>query len=182
MKNLILFIILLNGLLTGCEYSTYQGNEMPKSETAVNNLLKQISISIKKKYGIKAIATNVAMPGGNIQLLGLDFQMIGPLPKEEIRKTLIQLAQEFLVCMNSNEAIKPYLETYPCGIKNIEITLFFVDSQGKDLDDPYIGIAAISRGKLNFKTIGEKDNIPSVKQRFEETYEEAVQALETSSK
>ncbi|MCW3109843.1 MAG: hypothetical protein JWQ09_4349 [Segetibacter sp.] len=116
------------------------------------------------------------MPGGIVKLLGLDFQMVGPLQKEEIRKLLIQLAQEFLIYVNSNEAIKPYLEHYPFEIKDIDIILFFIDSQGKELEDPKIGIAEISGGELSYETITTTDNIPSIKQRLKESYEEALKA------
>ncbi len=113
---------------------------------------------------MKTIATNVSMPGGIVKLLGLDFQVRGPLLREEIRKILIESVHDFLVYVNSDAAVRPYLENYPFEIKNVEITLFFIDAQGLELDDPYIGIAGISRGRLDYQILITIDDIPSVYQ------------------
>lgn len=154
-----------------------QNNEPPKSEKVVNDLLYQIECNFKKKYRIKTIATNVSMPGGVVQLLGLDFQIYGPLSKEEIRKILINMAQDFILYINSCEKIKPYLKKFPFGIENIDITLLFIDSNGFDLDYPYISIAEISHGKIVYKSLIKINNIPSIKSKFEESYEEALKTI-----
>ena len=114
----------------------------------MNNFLNKLSFLIENKYKIHAIGTAISMPGGFVQELGLDFQIYGPLSRKEIRKILIDLANEFLLFINSEE-IKSYLENYPFNIKNVDITLFLIDSNGIGLDDPYIGIAEISEGKRN---------------------------------
>ncbi|PJD93785.1 MAG: hypothetical protein CK425_12410 [Parachlamydia sp.] len=159
------------------ETQNFQNDEtINGNEEAVNDLLYRIAHSFEKKYKVNTIATNVAMPRGIVKLLGLDFQVRGPLSKEEIRKILIALSQDFLVSVNSDEAIKPYLENYPFEIKNIEITLFFMDSRNIRLNDPYLGIAGISRGKLDYQILITTD-IPSIKSEFDESYEEALQAL-----
>lgn len=162
--------------LIGCTTNQDEQYAIPKSEQAVNNLLDKIAVSLRKEYKMKPVATNVAMPGGVVKLLGLDFQIIGPLSRDEIRKVLIESAQDFLACVNSDEAVRPYLENYPFEIKNIEIILFVIGSKGIRLDDPYIGIAGMSYGKLFYETLITTD-IPTTKSEFKETYEEAVQAL-----
>jgi len=137
----------------------------------------RLQTHLKKKYKINTIATNISMPGGIVKLLGLDFQVQGPLSKEEIRKILIALVQDFLVSVNSNEKIKPYLENYPFEIKNIEITLFFIDSQRMELLDPNIGIAKVSSGSLSYKILAKTNGILSIKSLSKESYEEALQIL-----
>jgi len=151
--------------------------EISENEKSVNNILYEIAYSFKKKYKLYPIATIVAMPGGIVKELGLDFQIIGPLSKDEIRRILINLAQEFLVFVNSDEAVRPYLENYPFEIKNIEITLFLKDSKGREIEDPHIGIAGISRGRLDYEILVITD-IPKVISRVEESYEEALKALQ----
>jgi hypothetical protein len=158
--------------------SIYQNNaKIPQSEQSINHLLGQIANSFEKKYKMKTIATNVSMPEGVVKLLGLDFQIRGPLPKEEIRKLLIELNKEFIALVNSDENVRSHLEHYPFEIRNIEITLFFIDSHGHELDDPYIGIAGISRGRIDYQTIITNNGVPSVKNEFVESYEEALEAL-----
>jgi len=173
-----LFMYLLSFFLMSCEMQNFQNDEnISGSEHAVNTLLDRIAHSFEKKYKINPMATNVAMPGGIVKLLGLDFQMRGPLSKEEIRKILITLGEDFLVFVNSDENIKPYLKNYPFRIENIEITLFFLDLKRMELLDPYIGIAEISGGPLNYKILTRTDSILSIKSASEESYEEALQAL-----
>jgi hypothetical protein len=157
--------------------ANYKQDEIPQSEQIVDHLLYQIKHSLGKKYKMKTIATNVAMPGGIVKLLGLDFHIRGPLSREELRHLLVDLAQDFVAFVNSDQAIKPYLENYPFEVKNIDITLFIRDSRGIRLEDPYIGVAGISRGRLDYQILITADDIPSVKNESEESYEEALQAL-----
>jgi hypothetical protein len=156
----------------------YQNHyEIPKSEKAVNSLLHRIEISLTKKYKIKTIGTDVSMPGGDVRLLGLDFAIRGPLSKEEIRKILINLVQEFLAIVNSDEAVRPYLTHYPFKIEDINIALFLKDAKGSGIDEPSIGIAEISRGILAYKTIIRTEGIPAFKNKDKESYEEALKAI-----
>lgn len=175
-KTLSIFMLLFY-LLTGCEMSNYKTNETPKSEGAVNNLLSQMARSFEKKYKMSTIATNVAMPRGVVKILGLDFQMLGPRSREDIREILINSVQDFLLFVNSNEEVRPYLENYPFEIKNVEITLFFINSKRMELNDPYIGIAGISEGKLDYQILIDTDGIPSIKNEYVESYDEALNAL-----
>jgi hypothetical protein len=185
MKNVMVILLCLTFFLMYCQMSNSQGYEMsnsqkyeiPKSGQAVNGLLCRIEHSLEKKYKMKTIGTNVAMPGGVVKLLGLDFHIRGPLSREEIRKILIESAQDFLTMVNSDEAVRSYLENYPFKIENVHITLFCIDSRGFKLDDPYIGIAGIARGELDYKILITTD-IPSIKSEFEESYEEAMEALQ----
>ena len=171
MKKAMLFCMGIIFLFTGCVDSKMR--EIPKSDQAVNHLFERSARSIEKKYKMKAIGTVVAMPEGVVKELGLSFQIQGPLIKEEIRKILITSAKDFLQIVNSDEAVRPYLTKYPFEIKNVEITLFLVDSQGIGLDDPYIGVAGLSRGELDYQILV-TTHIPKIKCESVESYEEAL--------
>lgn len=136
----------------------------------MNNLLAQAAKDFKKKYKMLPVATNIAMLRGIIKLLGLDFQVQGPLSKDEIRKILINISQEFILKINSIEELKKLLQNYPFEIENIDITLFIIDSNGKGLDAPHIGIAGIKKGRLNYWSFIRKDNIPKIEEESIESY------------
>lgn len=174
----IAFIIASMFMLASCDApNPPQKYEIPKGEQAVNHLLYRIGHLFHKKYHVQPIGTNVAMFGGPVTLLGLDCQIYGPLSREETRKKLIDLVQEFVFLVNSDEAIRPHLKNYPFEINNIEITLFFMDKSGRTLNDPYISIAGISRGKLDYEILITTD-IPSiVVSKYIESYEDAVKIL-----
>ncbi len=176
MKKRIFILLLLGLFLMGFKLFTNPDPYIPPSEQAVNQLLGYAAKRFTTKYNICPIATNVAMPGGIVKLLGLDFQVKGPLSKIEIRRLLISLSDEFLFCINDDLELRPYLEQYPFTIQNVEIDLFLVDSNRRDLNHPYIGIAGISKGKLDYLTLTRTD-IPEIVSENIELYEDALECI-----
>ena len=154
--------------------------EIPQSEQAVNRLLGKIASYLQKKYNMCPIATNVAMPRGVVKLLGLDFQIKGPLSKEELRKILINSVQDFLLFVNNNEDIQPYLENIPFEIKNINIIIFIVDSKGYGIENPHISNVDIRDDILEYQYI-ERTDIPRIKRREKESIDEALKLLQNQS-
>lgn len=177
MKMLLILVCLLFCLFLSCESSHDQLFENRPAAKAVEDLLYRTEQSFEKKYKIRTIGTNIGMPGNVIGILGLQFQMLGPRSKKEIRNLLINLAQEFRLFVNNDEAVRPYLKNYPFELENIQIILFFNDSKGYEIDNPNIGIAQISYGKLVYR-IMETTDIPRVINEYEESYEEALKAAE----
>jgi hypothetical protein len=161
--------------------------EIPPDEKAVNAVMARNSESLAKKYHMRPFALTVAMPGGDIQYLELEFQIYGPLSKQELRKILINAAHDFLEDINSDSALCFYLKNHSLTIKDIGITLFLIDCSGKDLDDPHIGIAKILKGELEYDILIDtydeelKLNIPQIKSKCTETYVEALNILKPSS-
>jgi hypothetical protein len=157
--------------------------EIDPDEKAVNAVMARNSKALAKKYQMRPFAVTVAMPGGDIQYLELKFQIKGPLSKEQMRNILIEAAHDFLKDINSDSALCFYLKNNSLTIKDIGITLFLIDHSGRDLDDPHIGIAKISKGKLRYDILIEtynevlKFDIPQLKSKSTETYEEALHIL-----
>ncbi len=180
-KSTIFFLCLfcLICCLFSCERSQYNNLILSPNEKAVNELLSQLANKFERQYKIKPVATNVAMHGGIVRMLGLDFQVIGPLTKEDIRRLLIKLVQEFLITVNTDEKIRTFLKKYPFTIKNISITLFIDYANGQYVLDPEIGIAGISTAELNYKYLDiDPETYINFKKVDQETYEEALDMLE----
>lgn len=154
--------------------------EIPPDEKAVNAVMARNSKALAKKYHMRPFGISVAMPGGNIQFLELEFQIGGPLSKDEIRKILIDAAQDFLADINSDSELCFYLKHHSLTIKDIGIVLFLINASGRDLDDPHIGIAKISHGELEYDILIStydselKLDIPSFKSKEHESYQEAL--------
>ncbi len=157
--------------------------EIPPDEKAVNAVMARNSKALAKKYHMRPFGISVAMPGGDIQFLELEFQICGPLSKDEIRKILIDAVHDFLADINSDSELCSYLKNHSLTIKDIGITLFLIDASGRDLDDPNLGIVGISRGELEYDTLVStydselKLDIPSFKSKEHESYEEALREL-----
>ena len=159
--------------------SNSQEYKTPKSEQAVNNLLIKISRKLEKKFNLLSSGSSVAMPQGIVSQLGLDFKIEGSLTKEQIRKILIEISQEFLLFINDDEAVRPYLKNYPFEIRNIDIGLFFIDKKGYGLDAPNIAIASINGNEISYWILKRKNGMPTTENRIVETYEEALEALKS---
>jgi hypothetical protein len=149
---------------------------MSEAEKAVNHLISEIELKLTKKYHMRTTGIVVGMPGGIVKELGIKFQIEGPLSKQALRELLIFSTQDFVDYLNANQKIQPFLEKQPFGIKNVEITLFLIDSSGMNIDHPHIGIAGICRGVLYYLTLKDSD-MPPAKTRTEESYEEAIRIL-----
>jgi hypothetical protein len=154
----------------------FGGYPMPKSEQAVNDFLSKAIHSFKQKYPYKAIGENTAMPEGIVKLIGLSFDVEGPLDRKEIRRILLEMGIEFIKWINEDETIRPYLETYPVSVNNIDISIFLYDANSSQLRDPYIGYATIGYGQIRYSVKDERDGIPFTKHEYTETYEEALKA------
>jgi hypothetical protein len=176
-KWIAYFICLIFFLIVGFNLFKNSDYQTPKSEQAVNKILNQTANILKHRYNMKPIATNVAMPGGIVKLLGLDFQLLGPLEKEKIRNILIDSAQELLKNINADAEIRPYLESYPFTIQNVEINLFLIDAKGSEINHPDIGIAGIAEGELDYLTLLYTD-IPNQVTESKESYKDALDILE----
>lgn len=149
---------------------------LSNSEQFVHRLHIQIEQKLEEKYPIKTIGTSVAMPGGIVKELGLEFQAQGPLSQRELRTILINAAQDFLSYVNADKEINPYLQNHMFQIENIEIIIFIMGPDGKRVEDPNIGIALIKNGDIEYLTLITTD-IPVFKTEIKETYEEALKAL-----
>ena len=117
-----------------------------------------------------------ARPDG-IWLMTLSFERVNsPISEEEARKLIIQSVDDFLLAVNSNEELRPYLKNYPFTVKNLSITIFNYDGKRELNFFPSIAVVKNSEGEIGFLT-----KIPLQKYGYHtkkyETYEEAVAIL-----
>lgn len=107
-----------------------------------------------------------------VRLMGFDFQIRGPLPKEQIREIIVDGVEEFLKAINSNEKIRSSLKNYPFTSNGIRISLIINDKNNNDIFYPEISSAFISRGNIYY-FYADKEDIYSFKSEEEENYETA---------
>lgn len=179
MKLIVIFSILVFSLIfTGYIMSSKHEDYYPsQGEELVNSILGKTAKIIKEKYNIKPCGSGAAMPGGPIRGLTLCFDTKHPYTKEQLRELLIKSAQELLKQVNENNQIQKFIKDQPFTIKNTEIIIYNHDKNGRGLRDPEISTARISQGILIFKTI-DKDDDFKFKNRFEESYEDALKIVQ----
>lgn len=143
----------------------------------VNEVLSKSSKIIEMKHQVRKIGQGSAMPEGIIKELVLSFATDETLTKNCLRKLLIEFAQVVVTQVQLNSDIQPYLIKTPFTIENVQIIIYNYDKKGFEPFDPEISTAEISDSKLTYRTIG-KENIYQFKNQFEETYEEALKAIQ----
>lgn len=135
---------------------------------------------LEKKYRITAIGDTVGMPDGIVEELGISFDKVGPLSKEEGRKIILDSVKELLSAVNSNNELKPYLVKYPLTEENIHVVIFVKDRRGNDVYEPNICAFSISNGNLVYRTLGVK-NPNRYKTTTKETYLEALSIVQKNN-
>ncbi len=177
--KLIIFLSLMLLIFTAFIMSNKQCDyPIPKDEQLVDYILAKTAKLIKEKYKLYPCGTGVAMPGGPIQKLALYFTTSYPHSKEQLRKLVIKSAHELLNAVTENNEIQEFLKERPFTIKNIEIIIYNHDKDGRGLRDPEISTTEISQGILTSRTI-DPENSFRFKNKFEESYEDALKAIST---
>lgn len=155
--------------------------ETPASVKAVN---KQMGHSVKmlsQKYNIRPCAITIAMPECDIQYLELKFDMLGPLPQDNIRKVLINSVHDFLNSINSDQELCSFLKNGHLDISEVGISLFLSDANCYPINQPEIGIASIRKGELEYIRCDPNDISINGMTSNTETYEKALQILQSQS-
>ncbi len=117
----------------------------------------------------------------DIQEVSLGFTSFIALSVDQARIYYVEMMEEFLCRINSDEEIRPYLHNYPFEEENIKLRIGFDDSQGKILSDGQVAQMGIVKDhKLYFAAYD------SEKEKFydlhEESYEEALKIVQNQKK
>jgi hypothetical protein len=171
--GLLIFIALVVASL--CHTKNNFKIEYSKADLTAYQIQNRITEKLCKRHQMQFIGNSAEMPDNDIRSLGLIFQITRPLSKDEARLILIDCVQEILNAINSNEEIRPYLNSYPFTPKNVEITIFIKDSQARDLFDPDLGVVHAYKGKLDYITYVKGNKFYKHQSETEETYEEALE-------
>lgn len=155
----------------------FMRNRHPPSNYVIltHQIRSDVAEKLSKRYNMKVRGVTGGM-AGSVNVIGLSFQILGPLSKEKLREILVDCVEEFLAPINTSEKIRPYLKNYPFTEKEIEITIFVVDASGRNLYDPEIVVATAFNGKIWYYT-EDKDNEFGYKQKIQENYQTALKIV-----
>lgn len=165
------FILVFFCIVCGCSFSKDSNYIPPKHVVLAGKILKEMEKKLSAQYHMRAISDTVGLIE-NVNLLGLGFQIRGPLTQDQLRVILVDCVEEFLAAINNNDEIRPFLKLYPYTSEGIQISLFVIDPQGRSLYDPNIGVATVRRGVITY-LITDKAKPLIYKSEVRETYEEA---------
>lgn len=155
-------------------YAKYYFDENSQADRISNKVIARSGARLEKKHRISVSAIGGGGNSKGLRLLSISFDHRGKrYTKEEARKLLIDLSQEFLKDINEDTDLRPYLITFPFTPLNIDVTVFFYDSEGETIFDPYFCTVSASHGELSYFTESPED-LYQYKTKSYETYEEAL--------
>jgi hypothetical protein len=177
MRYSVFLLLTLFLTQTGCAMNNHY-NPHAEEEQLVNDILYNTVKEVEKKYKIQAIGTGVAMPSGVVRKLALSFEVRKSLSKNQLRIWLLEISNELINQINASVKVQKYLVTSPATIESVDIILYNSNKDGLEVFDPEISVADIAGGILTYLTVDPSD-IYGYKNRYTETYEEALQAIQS---
>ena len=156
------------------------GAKMQYKATPYEEMAKQITTETAKKiyskYKIDPIGSGGSMMD-DVKVLALSFNCYDILSIESSRELVVNCVEQYLVTVNNNKEIRPYLHNYPFTEQNIDLTIFFY--QGADFKDAIPGqvsCASALNGKIFYHTKDPEDEY-KLETLHQETYEEALRIV-----
>lgn len=141
-------------------------------ELIYNSMLKSIK-PIEKRHRISSSGLGVAgTTREGVRLLRISLERRGKkLTKEEARKLMLSIIEEFVDGMNRDPKFKSNISDYPISDKSLSIILINFDESGMDVYHPFIGEITFA-GCISYNTY--QPNSYNEVSKEEETYEEAL--------
>jgi hypothetical protein len=172
----LIFIFLFVFLLGGCS-SPFHTQPSEKSRIA-SEIRSKVAKKLRDEMDLIPFGSGGQMMY-QIKMLGLAFQYRNPIGMEEIRRLLMKAYNVFNIEINSNEKIRPYLDVYPFGAKNIEVQIVLLKPDGSSVYKGELELIVIREGVLQYNF---SDPNYSLYRVIEEAYEEALEIIQNSGK
>ena len=141
-------------------------------------LTSDVAVKLKQRHNMVVVGVTAGLADA-VNILGLEFQIRGPLSKEKLRSILVDCVEEFLISVNTNEQLRPFLKNYPFTEKEVEIVLYVLDATGRNVYHPEILVAVASHGIIWYAT-KDKNVKFGYKQDIEESYQTAFKIVQES--
>jgi len=150
---------------------------IPENEKPVWAVSLQTAKEFKDKYNLQFIGLGQSADDKLLNTLKLSFVLEKVLSKEEIRKLVLNCADNLLNNINNFKEIQPFLAAHPFQEKNIDISIFFYrDNKRSTTIHPNICCVSLSNNFIYYST---NEPLPPhpYKTRQKETIEEARQKV-----
>jgi hypothetical protein len=149
--------------------------DSPNYIVMAHKIRDKVATKLSKRYNMRVIGVTGGM-ADCVKVMGLSFQIRGPLSKTRLREIVVDCVEEFLIPINADEQLRPFLKNYPFTANELEIELFIVDDSGIKVYDPEIMIAAESSGEIRYLTY-ERDAKFGYKSTVDEDYDTALKIV-----
>jgi hypothetical protein len=167
MNKTALFLLLI---LFGC---SKPAQPIPNEKVKVTNeIRRKVAFELLKTSGLRPFGSGAQMMD-QIKMLALSFHYNEPIQIDEARALLIKSVDTFLLAVNADERIRPYLNNYPFGPQNLEVRIFLRGPNGHAVPVGELCVVSSIEGTFKYKISNlERNRHITV---LTETYAEAKQ-------
>ncbi len=114
-------------LVIGCVFSACA--KPPEHAKQAQDAAKAFSLIAKKEPGLTSLGSGGFYTNNKIDSLYIDFEIKKDLPPKEAKHLLTTTVNAFVNYVNENEAIRPYLQTYPITAKEVSVSIALIDEK-----------------------------------------------------
>lgn len=175
MKYMISFVFLIIIFFYSCTLARSMDADLSPESALVFKAIKHSGSIVAKKYNLSPSGIGGGKDG-KFWLLTILFSAQRNINQSEARKLILDCVDEFLLNINSNEDIKPYLQNVPSTPQNVDLSIFFQQEDGRETFYPYIGVVGCNQGTIIYAT-NSKERRYHYESYITETYEEALAIL-----
>ena len=130
MRLPIYLLWLLTFLLCSCYF-------IPEKRESIANKITLETIEQLEKKGLTCLGTGGKMMN-DIKIMHIYFGYKNPLNLKEARSLILDCLETYLLSINSNKEIRPYLHNFPFTHKNVSIMISCRDDKGDRFLPDYI--------------------------------------------
>ncbi len=112
----------------------------------------------------------------NIKTLKQSLESSERVELSRARQIFVQTALDLMQCVNKNKKLRPYLNTYPFSIENIQLTIGFTENNNF-IKPPHIANISCHKGKVYYSIANTNREAEPLNHLHEETFEEACQLV-----
>lgn len=171
-----LYLLLTAIFLITCQTSAPKIYQISEHEKIADKITSLVAQKIEAETGMRLMGTGGGMMG-KVRMMSMSFQYFGDVSFEQARELLVYCVNEYLLAINTNEEIKPFLVHYPFTPEDIQIEIYIRKQSGQDPSVGSLSLIGAVYGVLDYNV---KRPDPILYEKIQkESYEKAVKTLET---
>jgi hypothetical protein len=149
-------------------------DRLPDYEKIANNITERTAKKLEAQKNLCLVGTGGKMMN-DIQAMDMSFYYYQEINLKKARELIVYAISEYLLAINSNTEVRPYLHEYPFTAKNVEIDIWICEPNGAypPLDKIYY-ISAIDGNLTYYLDLPETYSRQAI---CKETYEEALKIV-----
>ncbi len=138
------FVLLIFFILTFTSCTRFSPDEL-----LVMKVTNIYELKENKNHNLILVGRGSAIPD-KIHAFILSFFSYQRLDQNQVRRLVVDLAEDLITLVKQNAEIQEYLANLPFNVNNYELTIIFKDSNNKNQEFPYVTSVALEQGKISY--------------------------------